>query len=206
MDEKTRARRKDDILEYLFDEYPKAIPPSDIARIVTSKTLTTEQIIELCEEIISDDLDVLQMERTEIGLCYKATDKTGEFIFKLNGFKAIKVLEEGLEHQERMREIKRGIQQDKLNEIQGRNLTLNNKTYWIPIVISLAGVAIALASYFKPSGETSQQYDTSRLVEIEKRLEGIEMELKLENDSLRQELQKVKNENQNYKSDSLNIN
>tara|TARA_B100000949_G_C14238457_1_gene432348 strand:- start:40 stop:285 length:246 start_codon:yes stop_codon:yes gene_type:complete len=79
MDDKTRARYKDDILEYLLAEYnlkeSRAIGARDIARVVFKKQLNEKQVEELCEEIISDDLNILKKGSNFTESTYSATDK-----------------------------------------------------------------------------------------------------------------------------------
>lgn len=200
MDNKTKARWKDEILKYLQEEYPRALHIKDIMRIVTKQALMPDKLIEICEEIISDDLGVLENKNDNTGINYKATEKTREFLQTQGGFKKLHSNKEMIAIQEKEKDSSRKELQDEVAQLQRRNLQLRTKTHWIPIFISLFGFVIALASFFRPSNEPSKPVDDNRLQNIEMKMEQLENGLKKDLDSIQNELYEAQMLIDNYES------
>jgi hypothetical protein len=195
MEEKTKIRLKDEILHYLYEEFPRTIHIRDISRVATQRVLNPNQVVELCEEIITDGLEILKKKSSNEGISYKATEKMGEFLLKLGGYSKHRADKESFEHQEWIKEYERKELRDKIHGLQLQNLELTNelnkrklKTHKIPILISGISALIALGalgwSIYKPSEESSEPFDDSRLRKMEMKIEQLENNLKKDLDSL----------------------
>lgn len=195
MDNKTKARYKDEIVKYLRDKYPMEIYAKDMAKIISNGLLTHQEMIGLCEEIISDDYGVIEKGVSAFIASYVAVEVPKEDFLSTNIYQALENLKEGAEREEKIRDIKRGRKKDELDQLQQKNLELSNqlnktrlKTHWIPIVISIVGLGVAVASFFRPSNEPSKPVDDNRLQNIEMKMEQLENGLKKDLDSIQNQL------------------
>lgn len=102
-----------------------------------------------------------------------------------------------------MRNMNHGILQDKrLKDLTEKNLNLKNKTYWLPIAISIVSLGFAAYSLLKPSNNVPQeQYDT-KMESIEKDIQQLRIDFKQENDKLKDRLYKAELLIAVYESDS----
>jgi len=185
MDDKVRASYKDEILNYLILEKPRAIGVKDIVRIVFKNAITPEQVAELCDDMLYDDADIIIKGPGFSEASYGATDMAEEFIIKYGGYTSHYIGQKNLEHQERVKGYERNNLQDEINRLQKRNLTF----FWVPIAISVIAL---IWSILKPSN------DTDRLDKIEDRIELLEKE----NAQLKEELYKAEMMLKVYESES----
>ncbi len=187
MDELRKAKNKDKILEYLYDERQFAMPVSDIAMALFQNAIDAKTVMDLCHEIIDFDPDLLAETMVGTKAAFQANDNT---LYFMDNSSFVEMVEQG-KRKEKVADIKqreRDKKQDEIHELQRKNLQLKTKTHWIPIIVSILGFIIALASFFKPSNEVSEPVDDSRLKDIETKIEQLENGLKKDLDSLQNEL------------------
>ncbi|AZQ58366.1 hypothetical protein EJ994_05935 [Maribacter sp. MJ134] len=116
---------------------------------------------------------------------FKANDFTKEFL-DAGGF--VNQYESKKEADEQAARLL--MQDERIKNQTEENLRLTTelnrqrlKTHWIPIIISLVGLGIAVASFFRPSNNPSKPVDDNRLQIIEMKMEQIENDLKKDLDS-----------------------
>lgn len=188
MDAVDIAKFKDDILSLIVDKENGA-DSLWLYHNLKIESLTREYLHQFLEQFHAEHSDYFTL---SIGQTYhiQRTPLTKSFLEK-GGFTKI--------YEDQVEKIKEGIQKKrediKLQELKKENLQLINrlnkqklKTHWIPIIISLLGLVIALASYFKPSKEVSKTIENSRLKNIEMKMDQLENDLKEDLDSLQNEL------------------
>ncbi|MEM9001503.1 MAG: hypothetical protein AAGB24_14665 [Bacteroidota bacterium] len=186
MDKVDRVEFKDEILKLVRES--GRCNKRDVSSLF-SQDAKGEYFEDIFKELVDSNLINVTSrtkDSTRIEITYQ-----GKELLDLGGFTKQYELE--------VEKIKEGIQKkredNKLQELQKENLQLINrlnkqklKTHWIPIIISLFGLVIALASYFKPSKEISKPIDNSRFNNIEMKMEQLENGLKKDLDSIQNEL------------------
>lgn len=184
MEERKQAELKDRILKYLMENEntETSIILNHIPKINT----------DVFEEIISELVDLNLIEtvaRTKSGHRIKITYKGSKLLYK-GGFMEQYESEDEAENTRRILELEEQGRTRKRDEHLELNTELTKqelKTHWIPIFISIIGLGIAIASYFRP-------YKVETDVDILKRIEKLETnqkQFKKANDSLKNELYKA---------------
>lgn len=192
MDEKVKAKWKDRILQYLYEERNYAIPVSDIASVVSKGALTAKEVMDLCHEIESNNLNLLTERTSGVAVAFQANEDALLFLDNDSFVERIK-------HGDRTEKIKernqreRDKRQDEHQALQVENTRLSIKlnrqkikTHWAPIIISGISLIVAAWSLFKPE-PTNEKLDQLK-IELEK------MNVKLNNqkDSLWDVIDKLK--------------
>ena len=116
MDDKTSARQKDEILKYLIEEYildkGTAFGTKELVRVIFKNVINEQKVTDLCEEIITEDSDLLYKVTNFSSAKYRATDKTSEFLSNHGGFTSRNKEKEDKELDEKSKEGERRELQD----------------------------------------------------------------------------------------------
>lgn len=205
MDKREEAQAQDLILKYILDNryhtfqgssIERLFQPSDFYSSFFNKKLDRKYIDRLIEKIITYELGGNVIVKWQDNLIFGCNHLTEEFL-KNGGF--LQVYEGKIAAEREY--LEDATKERDRKALEWENLKLTNKlnqqklkTHYFPIIISLLGLAIAIASYFRPSNNSAIEEMNTQVRSLEKNLQDVQKEFKEENKELKERLYKAEDE------------
>lgn len=161
MDEKTKARFKDEILKYLID-WSSPVTVESITLNALGRHIEYTITRHLCDEIITSNNELLEKINDHDTLSYEATPVAEDFL-KKGGF--IKLYETS----------------------KTKNAFWKKIKDYTPIAISVLGLCVSFAAYYRPLEESKSEENYIRLERMEKELKSLKI-----NDSTKLNIKSLK--------------
>ena len=189
MEGRERAELKNRVLRFLLKN-DRDYRPKAIYRSLNSPVKFLEHFIELLEEMCQEASKYFDCDVRDDGSIWvlKQNEFTLEFL-EAGGF--INQYESDLEAVQEMNRL--AVQEERFKGLEEKNLLLGNrlaeqklKTHWIPITISLIGLGVAIASYFRPSDNVTREELNQELQKVQDTIQQLKTDFKNENEELKE--------------------